>query len=152
MERCLMVKHHHWRVVVETSGEHIVSIEPEMLAGREPSEADIEAIRTAAHHLLGFIGDPAPAQNSLPRWLLIAQADRTITNVEDFSEVGIMLRTSDRYWVRDEDGRVFEACWSEGEDHSYWWDFEGESPVDPVEFMPHPLDPRFTNITSEERP
>lgn len=53
------VRHSHWRVSVETSGEHIVSIEPEMLAGREPSDADTIAIRTAAHHLLAFIGDPA---------------------------------------------------------------------------------------------
>lgn len=53
-------KHTHWRVTVETSGEHIVSIEPQMLAGREPSEADEDAIRTAAHHLLAFILDPWP--------------------------------------------------------------------------------------------
>ncbi len=45
-------------------------------------------------------------------------------------------------WVRDEDGRVFEAVWSEGT-ASYWWDLDGESPVDPVEFMPHPLDVRY---------
>lgn len=53
-------RHPHWRVSVETSGELIVAIEPEMLAGREISEADEDAIRTAAHHLLAFIGDPAP--------------------------------------------------------------------------------------------
>ncbi len=53
-------RHYHWRVSVETSGEHIVSIEPEMLTGREISEADEDAIRTAAHHLLAFIGDPVP--------------------------------------------------------------------------------------------
>lgn len=53
-------KHEHWRVSVETSGEQIVAIEPEMLAGREISEADEDAIRTAAHHLLAFIGDPSP--------------------------------------------------------------------------------------------
>lgn len=88
---------------------------------------------------------PAPSTHVVGRWLPIAQADRTITNVEDFSEVGVILRTSDRYWVRDEDGRVYEAAWSEGNngERDYWWDFEGESPVDPVEFMPHPLDPRF---------
>ncbi|MDQ0132621.1 hypothetical protein J2T08_000522 [Neorhizobium galegae] len=56
-------KHRHWRVSVETSGEQIVAIEPEMLAGREISEADEDAIRTAAHHLLAFIGDPAPQPN-----------------------------------------------------------------------------------------
>lgn len=75
-------------------------------------------------------------------WLPIECADKTITQVQDFSEVGITLRNSDRYWVRDEDGRVFEASWTEGA-RNYWWDWEGESPVEPVEFMPHPLDPRW---------
>lgn len=58
--RVMAKTHDHWRVTVETSGEHIVSIEPELLAGREPSEADENAIRAAAYHLLGFIGDPLP--------------------------------------------------------------------------------------------
>jgi hypothetical protein len=82
-------------------------------------------------------------------WLPIDLADRTITDVEDFSEVGITLRMSDRYWVRDEDGRVYEAAWSEDNNgRDFWWDFESESPVDPVEFMPHPLDPRFASALS----
>lgn len=55
-----MNRHPHWRVSVETSGKQIVAIEPEMLAGRELSEADEDAIRTAARHLLAFIGDPSP--------------------------------------------------------------------------------------------
>lgn len=55
-------RHPHWRVSVETSGELIVAIEPEMLAGRELSEADEDAIRTAAHHLLAFIGDALPEE------------------------------------------------------------------------------------------
>lgn len=55
-------RHPHWRVSVETSGETIVSIETEMLAGREISEADEDAIRTAAHNLLAFIGDPPSPQ------------------------------------------------------------------------------------------
>ncbi len=62
------IPHDHWRVSVETSGEHIVSIEPEMLAGREPSDADTIAIRTAAHHLLAFIGDHAQPQPVAYRW------------------------------------------------------------------------------------
>lgn len=63
-------RHEHWRVSVETSGEHIVSIEPEMLAGREISEADEGAIRTAAHHLLSFIGDTPSASSPEPvAWL-----------------------------------------------------------------------------------
>lgn len=87
---------------------------------------------------------PSPQRNLIGRWLPIDQADKTITDVQDFPEVGMTIRTSDRYWVRDDDGRVYEAAWSEGNNgRDYWWDFEGESPVDPVEFMPHPLDPRF---------
>lgn len=76
-------------------------------------------------------------------WLPIDQADRSITDVQDFSEVGVTLRLSERYWVRDEDGRIYEAVWTDDK-AGYWWDLEGESPVDPVEFMPHPLDARFT--------
>jgi hypothetical protein len=75
-------------------------------------------------------------------WLPIDLADKAITQVQDFSEVGITLRNSDRYWVRDDDGRVYEASWTDDK-QGYWWDWEGESPVDPVEFMPHPLDPRW---------
>lgn len=48
----------HWRVVVERNGEHVVSIEPEMLAGREISDEDEVIIRIAAEHLLSFIGQP----------------------------------------------------------------------------------------------
>lgn len=77
-------------------------------------------------------------------WLPIEFADKTITQVQDFSEVGITLRNSDRYWVRDEDGRIYEASWTDDK-AGYWWDWEGESPVDPVEFMPHPLDPRWVD-------
>jgi hypothetical protein len=76
------------------------------------------------------------------RWFPIAQADRSITDVQDFSEVGIILRNSDRHWVRDADGRVYEASWTD-DNAGYWWDWVGESPVDPIEFMPHPLNPRF---------
>ncbi|MGJ7039166.1 hypothetical protein J2Y63_002421 [Shinella sp. BE166] len=82
--------------------------------------------------------------DAIARWLPIVQADKTFTHVQDFAEVGITLRYSDRYWVRDEDGRLYEASWTEGE-RNYWWDWDGESPVDPVEFMPHPLDPRWGN-------
>ncbi|KNY16927.1 hypothetical protein AKG11_11430 [Shinella sp. SUS2] len=63
-------------------------------------------------------------------WLPIEFADKTITQVQHFSEVGLTLRNSDRYWVRDEDGRVYEASWTDDK-VGYWWDWEGESPVDP---------------------
>nr|WP_313012330.1 hypothetical protein [Brucella intermedia] len=74
-------------------------------------------------------------------WRPISEADRTIT-YEDTFNLGdgksMTIRNSDHFWVRDADGRVYEATWS---DHKggYWWDLEGESRVDPVEYMPHPL-------------
>lgn len=90
------------------------------------------------------VADQTPETQTTGRWLPIAQADKTITDVQEFAEVGMTIKTSDRYWVRDDDGRIYEAAWSEGRyGRDYWWDFEGESPVDPVEFMPHPLDTRF---------
>ncbi len=91
----------------------------------------------------GYDDGKLAAQRELGvRWLPIEQADRSITDVQDFSEVGVMLRLSDRYWVRDEDGRIYEAVWTDDK-NGYWWDLEGESTVDPVEFMPHPQDTRF---------
>lgn len=90
----------------------------------------------------------APAPHVTGRWLPIAQADRAITNIQEFPVAGMTLRNSDRYWVRDEDGRTYEASWTEcNNGRDYWWDWEGESPVDPVEFMPHPLDPRWASAT-----
>lgn len=88
---------------------------------------------------------PSSSNISAGGWLPIKLADKSITNVQYFHEIGLKLSTSDRYWVRDGDDRVFEASWSVS-DHgrqSYWWDWESESPVDPVEFMPHPLDRRY---------
>jgi hypothetical protein len=75
-------------------------------------------------------------------WLPIEFADKTIVDVATFSSLGITIRNSERYWVRDEDGRIYESVWT---DHraGYWWDLQDESPVDPVQFMPHPLDPRW---------
>lgn len=73
-------------------------------------------------------------------WRPIADADISITNIITIPD--LTVRNSDPYWVRDEDGRVYEACWTDHRD-GYWWDIEGESPVDPIEFMPHPLDKRF---------
>lgn len=74
-------------------------------------------------------------------WRPISEADKSIT-FEDTFDIGegksMTIRNSDYYWVRDADGRIYEATWS---DHKggYWWDLEGESPADPVEYMPHPL-------------
>ncbi|UVV66554.1 hypothetical protein [Brucella anthropi] len=74
-------------------------------------------------------------------WRPISEADKSIT-FEQTYDIGdgksMTIRNSDHYWVRDADGRVYEATWSDHKD-GYWWDLEGESPVDPVEYMPHPL-------------
>ncbi|WP_313030393.1 hypothetical protein [Brucella sp.] len=74
-------------------------------------------------------------------WRPISEADKSITFNQDF-DLGdgekMTIRNSDDYWVRDDDGRIYRATWS---DHKggYWWDIESESPVDPVQYMPHPL-------------
>jgi hypothetical protein len=46
----------HWAVTVECNGEKIVTIESNCLSGRDISPDDEEVIRTAAEHLLSFIG------------------------------------------------------------------------------------------------
>lgn len=48
----------HWSVTVERDGEKIVTIESNCLSGREISTEDEDTIRTAANHLLSFIGVP----------------------------------------------------------------------------------------------
>ncbi len=94
---------------------------------------------------------PPPVQHVAGRWLPIEQADRTINHVTEFTQIGLTLKNSDTFWVRDEDGRVYQAAWSEGNNgRDYWWDWEAESPVDPVEFMPHPLDPRFASTEGQD--
>lgn len=82
----------------------------------------------------------ADVQDTARLWRPIADADISITNIITIPD--LTVRNSDRYWVKDEDGRIYEACWTDHRD-GYWWDIEGESPVDPIEFMPHPLDKRF---------
>ncbi len=46
----------HWSVTVRRNGEEVVTIESDMLSGREISAEDEWAICTAGHHLLAFIG------------------------------------------------------------------------------------------------
>lgn len=47
----------HWGVDVRVNGEHVLTIELNCLSGRELSDVDEHAIRTAARHLLAFVGD-----------------------------------------------------------------------------------------------
>jgi hypothetical protein len=51
-----MAKVEHWAVTVEADGETVVAIESHCLSGRELSDADEALIRTAAEHLLSFLG------------------------------------------------------------------------------------------------
>lgn len=46
----------HWSVTVERNGEKVVTIESNCLSGREISRDDENTIRTAASHLMAFIG------------------------------------------------------------------------------------------------
>ena len=46
-----------WSVTVERDGEQVVTIETKCLSGRDLIPGDEDAIRTAAQHLLAFIGD-----------------------------------------------------------------------------------------------
>ena len=75
-------------------------------------------------------------------WRPITEADKTIT-YEDTFNLGdgktMTIRNSDHFWVRDLYGQIFEATWVDHRD-GYWWDIEGESPADPIEYMPHPLE------------
>lgn len=105
---------------------------------REEMKLSREAVRISRERQT-----PSPSPKLVGRWLPIAQADKTIVHQQHFSSINLTIRNSDRYWVRDADGRTYEASWSEGQSgRNYWWDWDNESPVDPVEFMPHPLDPR----------
>ncbi|WP_247875319.1 dATP/dGTP pyrophosphohydrolase domain-containing protein [Ochrobactrum sp. Marseille-Q0166] len=102
-------------------------------------------IRALSHPVSPDMGVERPVEGGCSNlehfWRPISEADKSITFNQDF-DLGdgekMTVRSSDDYWVRDDDGRVYQATWT---DHKggYWWDIEGESPVDPVEFMPHPL-------------
>lgn len=50
-------KDEHFSVTVRRNGEHVVTIETNMLSGRSLSPEDEAAIRQAARNLLGFIGE-----------------------------------------------------------------------------------------------
>lgn len=47
----------HWGVDVRVNGERVLTIESNCLSGRELSDVDEQAIRTAAQHLLAFVGE-----------------------------------------------------------------------------------------------
>ena len=59
------VRNETWAVTVYRNGEAVVTIETNLLAGRDISAEDEQAIRTAATHLLAFIGEPTPARDAV---------------------------------------------------------------------------------------
>lgn len=107
-----------------------------LLAALKRRDSWPDAARALSSHLVADEG------SDLERyWRPISEADKSITFNQDF-DLGdgekMTIRNSDDYWVRDDDGRVYRATWSD-QRGGYWWDIEGESPVDPFEYMPHPL-------------
>ena len=59
----------HWDVSVSRDGENILTIGDNYLSGRDLGQGDEDTIRTAATHLLAFIGDhpalPSPPQSAI---------------------------------------------------------------------------------------
>lgn len=50
--------------------------------------------------------------------------------------------TTETLWVRDADGRTYEAWFVDATDEmgrAYWWDLDAEDTCNPIEWMPHPL-------------
>jgi len=74
-------------------------------------------------------------------WLPISTAPRVSVNRGSGMTMHPTM-TTETLWVRDEDGRVYEAWFVDGTEEigrTYWWDCDGEEICDPVEWMPHPL-------------
>jgi hypothetical protein len=103
----------------------------------------LHAAATTAHGLIAMdhVADHVRAKilslSSSSLWRPIAEADKGVAYIVEAGS--IRIGNSYPIWARDNDGRVFECLWADDGKRSYWWDIEGESPVDPVEFMPHPF-------------
>ncbi len=68
----------HWAVAVERNGETVLNIASNFLSGRDLGPEDKATIRTAAEHLLAFIGYEAP----LPSQDRVRLADRGLKFAE----------------------------------------------------------------------
>lgn len=93
--------------------------------------------------LRGTIAKPTPGQishvyatNAGAVWWPIETAPRECT-VDRSGLPDVTGWTTETIWVRDADGRVYEA-WYVGRG-PYWWDADGETECAPIEWMPHPL-------------
>jgi hypothetical protein len=50
-----------WSVTVTVNGEEILTIDTQSLSGKaDLSDEELDAIRFAGHHLLGFVGESRP--------------------------------------------------------------------------------------------
>jgi len=114
-------------------------------AGDQPNEHDSGKMFEKTS-----FANTSPQTNLIGRWLPVEQADKSVERVIDLPDLGLKLTNSENYWMRDADGRTFHATWADDGKRAYWWDFDSESPVDPVEFMPHPLDPRWAALATTE--
>lgn len=110
-----------------------LSVAEAALSAVYPTKEGAEGYGHGGHDVRPLYAAPlAPAG-----WRPIAEADKGIAYIHDFA--GLRIGNSYPIWAREADGRIFECVWSDNGKKAYWWDLEGESPVDPVEFMPHPL-------------
>ena len=103
-------------------------------------EQDYQRYIDSVRHLRDDSGDRPPGGPvDAPRsaeWLPIATAPRQCTIDRSLSH-DYYAWTTETLWVRDADGRVYEAWFVEV--GNYWWDADGEDDCNPVEWMPHPL-------------
>jgi hypothetical protein len=87
-------------------------------------------------HIIEIVAPIIERHALASRWLPIETAPRECP-VDRSLRPSPGAWTTETMWVRDASGRVFEAWFVEF--GSYWWDADGETKCDPVEWMPHPM-------------
>lgn len=121
-----------------------MSLEERFENARQAASETHSSWEARCHAILNALGFNFGAAPLGVQWLPIELADKSADRIYDLPGMPGPIANSEEYWCRDADGRVFQATWADDGKRAYWWDLDGESPVDPVEFMPHPLDHRFT--------
>lgn len=116
----------HWGVTVDRHGEEIVRIETSMLSGKQNLTAeDEEAIRTAAEHLLSFIGSRAPTGDGVG-WKPIETAPKDGTRVLGLCDNYYRPCAEEIYWQRP----------------GVWLRESEKNVVNPTHWMPLPPPPK----------